>query len=187
MASTPEEMAAAMIANMKDKTGKTLNQWLKIAEKCGQQKHGQIVKFLKTEHGLTHGYASLVAHKQLASDAGSAEATDLVEQQYAGKKAGLKPIYDALVARIQKFGDDVELSPKKAYVSLRRSKQFGCIQPSTQTRMDLGLKFKDKAPKGRLEAAGSWNSMVSHRVRITGLDQVDEEVIAWLKEAYLEA
>ena len=30
MAKSPEEMAAAMINNMKEKTGKTLDAWLKI-------------------------------------------------------------------------------------------------------------------------------------------------------------
>ena len=31
MAKSPEEMAASMIANLKEKTGKTLDAWLKIA------------------------------------------------------------------------------------------------------------------------------------------------------------
>ena len=71
MPKSPEEMAAAMIANMPEKTGKTLEQWLAIASKTGAEKHGQIVKALKADHGMTHGYANLVAHKLLKSDAGS--------------------------------------------------------------------------------------------------------------------
>ena len=65
MPASPEEMAASMIANFKEKTGKTLPQWLKITAKCGLSKHGQIVKFLKSEHGMTHGFANLVAHRVL--------------------------------------------------------------------------------------------------------------------------
>ena len=141
MAKTPQEMEAAMVANYKEKTGKTLEQWLAIAKKTGAAKHGQVVKALKTDHGLTHGYANLVAHKMLQSDAGSqaAEGTDLVAAQYAGPKAGLKPIYDAVIKAASSLGKDVEIAPKKTYVSLRRNKQFAIVQPSTRTRVDLGI------------------------------------------------
>ena len=181
---SPEEMAAAMIANMKEKTGKTLPQWLKITKASKLAKHGELVKLLKSEHGMTHGFANLVAHKTLKSDAGSAGDTDLVAAQYAGKKEALRPIHDALVAAVQKFGGDVELAPKKAYVSLRRAKQFGLIQPSTATRVDVGLNLKGVAPTERLEAAGSWNSMCTHRVRVNSEKEVDAELKGWLKQAY---
>lgn len=185
MPKSPEEMAAAMIANMQEKTGKTLPQWLEITATCNLEKHGQIVKWLKTEHGMTHGFANLVAHKHREQGT-EAPAEDPVSLQYAGAKAGLRPIYDALLNAIQQFGGDVEVAPKKAYVSLRRNKQFALIQPSTKTRVDVGIKLKQE-PEGRLEASGSFNSMCSHRVRVTAIEQVDDELIGWLKEAYSQA
>ena len=184
MPKSPEEMAAAMIANMKEKTGKTLPQWLKIARAARLEKHGQIVKLLKTDHGMTHGFANLVAHKTLESDAGSSGGTDLVAAQYAGAKADLRPIYDKLIKEISKFGKDVEISPKKSYVSLRRGKQFGLIQPSTKTRVDVGINLKGEKPSGRLEASGSFNAMVSHRVKVSDLKEVNAELVKWLKKAY---
>lgn len=184
---SPEEMTATMIANMKEKTGKTLEQWLEVAAAAKVAKHGEVVKHLKGEHGLTHGFANLVAHKLLASDAGSADAADLVAAQYSGARAGLRPIHDALLAAIGKFGKDVEIAPKKAYVSLRRNKQFGLIQPSTATRVDVGLNLKGAAASGRLEVSGSFNSMVSHRVRLADVKDVDRELVGWLKKAYEEA
>ena len=189
MPASPDDMAATMIANMKSKTGKTLEQWLAIAKKTGAEKHGQIVKALKTDHGLTHGYANLVAHKLLKSDAGSkAEGgTDLVAAQYAGPKAGLKPIYDAVIKAARSVGKDVEIAPKKTYVSLRRNKQFAIVQPSTRTRVDLGLNLKDEKAAGRLEKSGSFNAMVTHRVRLEKPADVDKDVIAWLKKAWAEA
>ena len=185
---SPEEMAASMIANMKEKTGKDLAAWKKLVAKSGCAKHGEIVKWLKSEHGMTHGYANLVSHKFRESDAASvAETTDLVAAQYGGKKEGLRPIYDKLAKAIAKFGKDVELAPKKAYVSLRRSKQFGLIQPSTQTRVDVGLNLKGEAATARLEESGSFNSMVLHRVRLSDASEVDAELIGWLREAYERA
>ena len=189
MPASPDDMAATMVANMKSKTGKTLEQWLAIAKKTGAEKHGQIVKALKTDHGLTHGYANLVAHKLLKSDAGSkAEGgTDLVAAQYAGPKADLKPIYDAVIKAARSLGKDVEIAPKKTYVSLRRNKQFAIVQPSTRTRVDLGLNLKDEKAAGRLEKSGSFNAMVTHRVRLEKPADVDKDVIAWLKKAWAEA
>ncbi len=185
MAQSPDEMAKSMIANMKEKTGKTLPQWVGLAKKCGEAKHGGIVRFLKTEHGMTHGFANLVAHKTLKSDAGSAaSAGDLVAAQYSGAKAELRPIYDALIRVVGALGKDVEISPKKAYVSLRRSKQFALIQPSTKTRVDLGLNLKSVKTVGKLEKSGSFNAMVSHRVRVTEESGVDKELVGWLKKAY---
>lgn len=185
MSKSPEELAKVMIANMQKKTGKKLEQWITIAKKTGASKHGEIVKILKSDHGMTHGFANLVAHKTLKSDAGSAN-TDLVAVQYSGAKESLKPIYDALINAAKKCGD-VEIAPKKAYVSLRRSKQFAIIQPSTKTRVDLGLNMKSVPAKGRLEKSGSFNAMVSHRVRLEKVEDVNKDVIGWIKEAWLGA
>jgi len=182
-----EDATATMIANLPEKTGKPLEAWLKLVAKSKLAKHGEIVSMLKAEHGVGHGFANLIAHKALASDAGSQDGEDLVAAQYSGAKAVLKPIHDKLVKVIEAFGDDVELSPKKAYVSLRRSKQFGLIQPSTATRLDVGLVLKGVAPSGRLEAAGSWNAMVTHRVKLSSAADVDTELKAWLKAAYAAA
>jgi hypothetical protein len=187
MPQSPDEMTNAMIANFKDKTGKSLDQWIAIAKKKGAAKHGEIVKLLKTDHGMTHGFANLVAHKTLKSDAGSiSETTDLVAAQYAGDKAALKPIYDALI-RVAKGCGAIEIAPKKAYVSLRRSKQFAIIQPSTKTRVDLGLNIKGEPAKGRLEKSGSFNAMVSHRVRLEKETDVDKDIKVWIKKAWSEA
>ncbi len=184
MPKSPEEMAASMIANLKEKTGKTLPQWVKIARASKLEKHGQIVKHLKADHGMTHGFANLVAHETLQSAAGNAPAGDLIEGQYGGGKSDLRPIYDALIAKVSKFGGDVEVSPKKAYVSLRRNKQFALIQPSTKTRVDVGINLKGEKPAGRLEASGSFNAMVSHRVRLEKKADVNGELVGWLKKAY---
>ena len=181
-------MSDVMIKNLEEKTGKKFSEWITIVKSSGLEKHGEIMKLLKSDlHGLTHGYANLVAHKAKETDAGSASSeSSLVDDQYKGKES-LRPIYETLISEIEKFGDDVELAPKRAYVSLRRKKQFGLIQPSTKTRVDLGINIKGKEPEGTLEMAGSWNTMVSHRVKITEASQVTSKVISWLKEAYEDA
>ena len=176
-------MEDKMIANILEKTGKSVDQWIEVVKGTKLSKHGEIIKFLKSDHGFTHGYANYVAHKARKSDAGSHDNADLIAGQYSGKES-LRPIYDRLISEIAHFGDDVEIAPKKAYVSLRRKKQFALIQPSTKTRVDVGVVLKGREPEGPLEAAGSWNTMVSHRVRLSSIDDVNSDVINWLSEAY---
>jgi hypothetical protein len=185
MAKSPEEIREEMIANLREKTGKSLSEWLNVIRASQRTKHGEIVKLLKEEHGVTHGYANQIALQALRqADAPTPGSDGLVEAQYAGPKAALRPIYDALVALVRKFGNDVALSPKKGYVSLRRAKQFGLIQPSTATRVDVGINLQGQKPKARLEASGGFNAMVSHRVRISSVAEVDAELADWLRRAY---
>lgn len=174
---------AKMIANLETNTGRSLADWVSLAKGSGQAKHGQMVAWLKAEHGLTHGYANLVAHKALASDAGSQDGGDLMAAMFEGPKAAMKPAYDKVAAIVEGLGG-VEFAPKKGYVSFRRSKQLGLAQPSTKDRLDLGLILKGVEPEGRLEKAGSWNAMVTHRVRIASADEVDAEVEAWIRRAW---
>lgn len=184
MAKSPEESRASMIANLKETTGKSIAEWLKITRASNLAKHGEIVKLLKGKHGVTHGYANAIALESLKTADTPTGGDDLVAAQYSGAKAALRPLYDALFAAVQKFGPDVEVSPKKAYVSLRRNKQFGIIQPSTATRLDVGINLKGAKPAGRLEASGTFNAMVSHRVRVAKLEEIDKDLIGWLNAAY---
>lgn len=189
MAQSPEAQVAKMVTELKTTTGRTIEQWLALTRKSGKAKHGELVSWLKAEHGITHGYANLIANQTLRSDAASItnDGGDLVAAMFAGDKAALRPIFDALMAAVRGFGSDIEESPKKGYLSLRRSTQFATLHPSTKTRFDLGLKLKGVAPSGRLEAAGSWNAMVSHRVKLATAAEVDAEVVGWLRQAYGQA
>lgn len=169
-----------------EKTGKSLKEWVAILKKANLEKHGQMVSYLKSNHGLTHGYANFVAHKTRESDASHFDSDDLIEAQYKGKE-NLSPIYEELIKHIPSLGDDVEIAPKKASVSLRRKRQFCLIQPSTKTRVDLGLKFNDRPVEGRLESSGPFGAMCTHRVQLTEVGQVDDELVELIRDAYAEA
>ncbi len=188
MAKSPEDGMASLIRNLETSTGKSLDVWVAEARATGLGKHKALVDHLKADRGLSHGYANQIALRALAADdAPRAGSDDLVDAQYAGTKAAVKPIYEAIASAVRRFGPDVEFAPKKAYVSLRRTKQFGLIQPTTAGRVDVGLILKGEPPSGRLEASGSFNAMFTHRVRVGSIQEVDAELIGWLKRAYDEA
>lgn len=170
----------------KKNTGKSLEQWIEIVKKESFAKHGEIIKFLKEKYALTHGFANLIAHKSKGSDAGSAENTDeLITKQYQGKE-NFRPIYDKLIKEILSFGKDIEIAPKKSYVSLRRKKQFAILNPVTKTRFEIGISLKGQEPTSVLEAEKP-NAMCSHKISITGFNDITAEVIKWIKMAYEKA
>lgn len=175
-----------MIENLHKNTGKTLEQWIDIVKKQNFEKHGEVIRYLKETHGLTHGFANLIAHKSKGSNTGSAEnPDDLITVQYKGKEY-LKAIYDKLIADIQTFGSDIEIAPKKTYVSLRRKKQFATLQPATKTRFEIGINLKGHEPTGKLEAEKP-NSMCSHKIKISDINEIDMEILNWIKAAYENA
>jgi Domain of unknown function (DUF4287)/Domain of unknown function (DUF5655) len=177
----------AYLDNIQAKTGKTADDFRALARKDGLAKSGEIVAWLKAEFKLGHGHASAIAHLLVHSDEGkkSPDDDDKVRSLFAGNKAKWRDAYDALTTKVAKFGADVQISPNRTYINLQRSgKKFAILQPSAAERLDVGLKLKGVAPSGPFEAAGSWNAMVTHRVRISDARQINAELFAWLKLAY---
>lgn len=181
-----DKATQTMIENLYKNTGKSLEQWIEIVRTQNFAKHGEILKFLKEEHELTHGFANLISLKARGSDAGSAEnQNDLITKQYQGKEH-FKPIYDKLISEIRTFGKDIEIAPKNAYVSLRRKKQFALLNPATKTRFEIGINLKGQEPEGKLEAEKP-NSMCSHKINLADIKDIDKEVLEWIKTAYENA
>lgn len=173
----------SMLENLKTKTGHSLDEWKSIITSHNFSKHGEIVKYLKESQGVTHGYATTIASKVLGSDAASATDTDqLISVQYKGKEH-LKVFFDTIILEIEKFDGEFEISPKKAYVSLRRKKQFITLNPASKTRFEIGFNLKGVEAKGKLEAEKPM-AMCSHKINLTEIREMDKEVIDWIKLAY---
>ncbi len=178
-----DQLAAfgTMPTTLHEKTGKTLDEWQAIVRGLGLTKHGEILKALKQDHGLSHGYANMLA--LLATGYGKADENELLTGLFAGSRGGLRPIYDVVESVITGFGGDVEVLPKKTMVGFKRNRQFVCFMPASSSRVDLGITLKEAAPDDpRIKATPG--GMTSHVVPITAPDQVDDDVIAWLRIAY---
>jgi hypothetical protein len=182
---TPDAGIQAQIQNIEATYGKSMNEWFDLIATSGKTKHTDIVAMLKQGHGMKHGAAHRIALIARQREAQPTREQHLAEL-YSGKKAGLRPIHDKLVAVINGFGG-VEIAAKKGYVSLRRAKQFAMIQPSTAIRVDLGLILPHTPNTDRLESAEKFNALFTHRVRITKPSEVDREIADWLRDAYQRA
>lgn len=176
----PDAQVQNQIRNIESSTGRSMDEWVALVNASGKTKHGEILSWLKTEHGMSHGNANLVALIALRGP-DAPEGDDLVDRIYSGPKVALRPFHDRVVAAAQGFGDDVQLAPKQAYVSLRRNKQFATVGPASGGRLELGLNLKDVEPAGRLEAS---SGMCTHRFRMADPSEFDAEVVERLREAY---
>jgi Domain of unknown function (DUF5655)/Domain of unknown function (DUF4287) len=183
---TVEEALESQIRNIERTYGRPIQEWIDLTRASGQTRHGQIVSWLKTEHGMTHGAANRVALVAMDAIVPKPETSDAEQVLYAGPKASLLPIHERLMAVIDGLGADVEIAPKKGYLSVRRRKQFAMIKPAAG-HIDLGLILAGHALGPRLESAATFNALFTHRVRVRSLNDVDDELHGWIREAYAQA
>jgi hypothetical protein len=187
--SSLDKAVQTQIDNIQKKTGKSLDELTAVVKKSGLTKHGEIRDMFKSTLGLGHGDANTLVHVVLRSDgtrAAEGKPVDAVlDEIYMGAKAGFRPIHEALMKHINKFGG-FEVVPKKGYVSLRRRKQFAMIGPKTNTRFEVGINAKDFKKNARLLEQPK-GSMCNYIVNLTDAKEVDAELVAWLKSAFEQA
>jgi hypothetical protein len=184
-----DKALATQLANIQTRTGKSLDQLAALLRASGLTKHGELRDMLKRDLGLGHGDANTLVHHVLKSDGASAAvdkgADEVLDGIYKGPKAGLRPIHEALMGHIRTFGT-FEEAPKKDYVSLRRKKQFAMIGPATNSRVEVGINVKGLAGTDRLIGLPP-GGMCPFKVKVTTVAEVDDQLLAWLREAYTQA
>jgi len=182
--SSVDDQIRSQVANLERTSGRSLAEWIEIVRASALEKHAQAVAMLKSEHGLGHGNANLVVMKAREASAGGPPSDQgLIDSHYVGRHAPLRPLYDAVVAAVLGFGPDVELAPKKTYVSLRRRKQFGQVGPAAG-QLEVCVNLPGAPGTDRLVPI---SGMATHRVRIGDASGLDDELVGWLREAYERA
>jgi predicted transport protein len=191
MPNSPQDMMRAVIANLPAKTGRDYDGWIALIREQaiagqGMSKTGEILNWLKREYGLGHSTAFILTSEALKpSDYITPTDEQLIAAQYAGAKAALRPIFEQVLAYAKTLGDDVRIETRQTYVAFARAKQFALVQPSTKTRVDLGLVLPDVVPAGRLAASTNFGSgSINRRVALATPEEVDAEIEGWLRQAY---
>src|SRR5579883_564668 len=98
--------------NIEAQTGTSVMEWAGLVSRQGFAKHGQMVDWLKSDHGLSHSHANHIA-KQALKAAAPRSSGDPAGYLFEGGKERLRPLYDRLIAAVLKMGTDVEVAPKK--------------------------------------------------------------------------
>ena len=184
-----DKAAQTQLANIEEKTGRTVEQLSDWLEETGLSKHGQLRDAAKADLGLGHGDANLLVtlfrRKTGAAAAPAASGDEATDALYVGPKASLRPIRECVMAAVAGFGP-FEIAPKKTYVSLRRDKQFAMVGPATKTQVEIGLNVKDLPVADRLKAQKP-GGMCQYKVRLGSVEEVDEELVGWIRAAYQAA
>jgi predicted transport protein len=183
---SPEEMMSAVTDSMKERTGRDVAEWVAVVQGSGVDPLDQkaVRAYLKDEHGLKQNTQWAVAFAA-AEAAGWRMPTvaEFVEQQYAGPKAALRPIYDRLAAAALGLGGDVSAEGRGGYIPFVRNRQFAAVAVPSRQRVELGLRFADPPPSARLVPASA-PGQATHKLSLTTPDEVDTEVLALLEAAY---
>ena len=186
-------MTQKWVAELKQKTGRSLDEWIRFVKKSGPKDEKARREWLKQEHGLGTNSAWWIAERAEGKGAEAADpdkyleaAEGYVEEMFSGAKAGLRPIYNELLKLGFRLGKDVKVCPCQTIVPFYRNHVFAQIKPTTRTRIDFGFALGDMKPKGRLIDTGGFakKDRITHRIPISSADAIDDEVKHWLKVAY---
>jgi predicted transport protein len=183
---TPEEMMAAVTDSMRDRTGRSLEEWVTVVEAAGIDPLDQngVRRWLSREHGVRQNTQWAIAF-EVARQAGWVQPSpeQYAAEQYAGAKAALWPIFQALRDYTLSLGDDVVMEGRSSYVPFVRRRQFAAIAAATKSRVDLGLRFVTPPSNDRLSTSGV-PGQTTHKVSLTSLDDLDDDVRSLLRTAY---
>ncbi len=183
----------SIIAGMKKKTGRSLEEWLLLAKENGPADEKQRREWLKKEHGLGTNYAAWIAERsagkgfrQESPEQYLQHAHDYVEKMFSGSKEHLRPIYDEILKFARTLGSDVRISPCSTIVPIYRRHVVAQIKPTTRTRIDLGLALKNSKVPRRLINTGGFEKKdrITHRIELTSLSDFDSEAKRWMKIVY---
>jgi Domain of unknown function (DUF5655)/Domain of unknown function (DUF4287) len=183
---TPADMLQIMMAKLEPRTGRTFAQWVELATGLGISGHRALTEALKADHDLNHNEAQWVAWGVV--DPGRVTAydrpADLVADLYSGKRAALRPLYEALMVAGEAIDPDVSHMVCKTYTSLSRRVQFAVFVPRNQTSIDVELALPAQEAGGRAQAFKSTNPRFGIRIRLAAGDPVDNDVLSWLRRAW---
>ena len=187
-------MTQKWIAGLKQKTGRTLDEWIKFIKKEGLPTEAARRDWLKEQHKLGTNSAWWLAERSVGKgeetgdpDAYLNAAEKYVDEMFAGKKEHLRPLYNELLKLGLSMGKDTKACPCQTIVPLYHNHVFAQIKPTTQTRIDFGLALGDtrKTPKRLIDTGGfAKKDRITHRFEITSPKDIDDEVKQWLKVAY---
>ena len=186
---SPEDMLSAVTSSIQERTGRSLDEWVALVDRSGVDPLDQpaVRRWLRDVHEVGQNTQWAIAD-EVARRAGWVRPTveQYVEQQYAGTRAGLRPVFEAVRSAALALGDDVRIEGRSTYVPFVRRRQFAAVAAATATRVDLGLRLPDPppGPAGERLRPAKAPGQATHKVALASVEDVDDDVRALLRAAY---
>lgn len=183
---SPDDMMRAVTESMRERTGRSLAEWVTLVQASGVDPLDQnaVRRWLKQEHEVKLNSQWAIADAA-ARAAGWQPPTleEYVDQQYAGAKAALRPVFDRLRAIIEGIGSDVTIEGRATYTPFVRGRQFAAVAAATRSRVDLGLRYSHAPDAHGLTPATS-PGQATHKLSLTSVEEIDDEVVRLIRIAY---
>ena len=169
---------------LRSRTGQDVAAWNRRVAETGLPGEQALRAWLDDRGVMGYAQALLVWERFGYPDFLTAEADELIAGQYADRPQ-LRPLFDAVLAALPAVGP-ATVQARKTMVSLVTPRRtFAVIQATTKSRVDLGLRLDHESPGGRLLAARDLGA-ATVRIPLTRPEDVDAEVLRWLRRAYAE-
>ena len=179
-----QQAKAMWVRLLEEGTGEDLDTWNRRVAREGFQDEQTLRAWLSQQSVTGYAQTLLVMERFGYPDFFTASADQLMDGQYADRPQ-LRPIFDAILEAVSEFGQ-VAIQARKTYVSLVTPRRtFARVQPTTKTRVDLGLRLEGQKPGGRLQPSTIHETM-KVAIGLSSVEQVDAEVRNWLRQAYDE-
>lgn len=183
---SPSDMMESVTDSMKERTGKTLEEWVLVVLASGVDPLDQkaVRNWLKDNHNILQNSQWAIADAAARAAGWVRPSVEgYIDSQYQGEKAALRPIFDSLREIIEGMGEDVTAEGRGGYTPFVRKRQFAAVQASTKTRIDLGLRFKD-APESELLSTRSLPGQSTHKVGLNLVKEITDQVVGLIRLAY---
>ncbi len=182
---SPSDMMTSVTDSMKERTGKTLEEWVVAVQSAGVDPLDQktVRSWLKEQGVLQNSQWAIADAAARAAGWVRPSLEGYIDSQYQGGKAALRPIFDSLCEIIEGLGEDVTAEGRGGYTPFVRKRQFAAVQASTKTRVDLGLRFK-QAPQSELLSTKSLPGQSTHKISLSLVEDITDEVKELIRLAY---
>lgn len=185
MAGTPADYEKTFVETAKERTGRTVEEWLPVIKKTGLAKQKELTDWLKNEHKLNHMQATFLAGMYLNGGKVVYQNEDNLMAAQFEKCAEMKPLFEAISEKILSTYPDTQLIAKKTYLSFTAKKEFAAINvkpKEIRLGFDLGdMPFTDTVQKSKLTGP---MPRISHMVVLTTSKQIDKQLMELLKNSY---
>lgn len=167
-------------------TGKSLDEWVKIASRCPETAPRARAKWLKDTHGIGVNRAAVIFDHAFPSAVGWDDPEALLANQW--REPVGKAIYDK-VAKMAEALPDVTVGARKGFVGFSAKVQFAAIRPAKidgkpAARLGLAVPLVKGARFEAPKKSEGWSDRLHTIVMLASAKEVDAEIKALLKAAY---
>lgn len=185
MLKTSGDYEKEFIEESKQKTGKTVPEWMDFIKASGKEKRNDIMDWLKKDLNINHLQASLLTGMFLNEGKPVyIDETNLLDNQFE-KCPDMRPVYEAMADKIVEVFPETRIIPKKTYISFNGKREYAAMNIRAG-EIRLGLDLGEKPFDGKIQKSKLTGPMprISHMLVLNKPENMDELVVGLLRESY---